>query len=322
MFLDFVAIDFETANSNNNSACSLGVAVVKNLKIIHTKHFLIRPPVLKFNSKNINLHGITPDDVTDSPLFPEVWEQIKHYFDENIIVAHNAAFDMSVLKCCLMEYNIKPPNFTYMCSMQMSNCVCDDSIVRRSLEDRANYFNIELANHHDALSDAIACAKLVISVINEIKRGNLCSPINHIALYRFDDFRATRSLNKGNRRFQKINISEIKPSKNNIDNTSAFYGKNIVFTGELMSLGRREAMQKVVDLGGIIKSSVSSKTDFLIVGIQDKSIVGEDGMSSKEEVAYRLKEKGHHIQIITEQEFLRLLQSADIDNKNCSKNSL
>jgi DNA polymerase-3 subunit epsilon len=66
--------------------------------------------------------------------------------------------------------------------------------------------------------------------------------------------------------------------------------------------------KKVVDLGGIVKSGVSGKTDYLVVGIQDKSLVGDDGLSTKEVKAYELIEKGKKIKIINESEFISLLE--------------
>ena len=310
MLFDFVAIDFETANSNFNSACSIGIAAVSNGKIEKTEYFLIRPPSLQFNNKNIEINGITPEDVKDAPFFYEVWGKIKHYFYNNIIVAHNAIFDMTILKTCLLEYEIDMPNFTYLCSMQLCNAIHFDNCVGNSLKDKAEYFNIELPNHHNALCDAITCAKLVIALLDEIKKGNLKQTDfnNYITLYSFSNVKPQKSFQKSRRKdFKKVLISEIRPSSNNFDRSNFFYNKNVVFTGELKTLDRREAMQKVVDRGGIIKSSVSSKTDCLIVGIQDKSIVGEEGMSTKQKKAYELKAKGYNIKIIFEDEFIDLL---------------
>ena len=107
--------------------------------------------------------------------------------------------------------------------------------------------------------------------------------------------------------WSKVSVSEIAATIDKFDETHAFYKKNIVFTGELITLERKEAMQEAVNLGAVIKSAVSSKTHFLVVGVQDKSIVGDDGMSTKEEKAYGLKEQGHNIKILSEREFLRLL---------------
>jgi DNA polymerase-3 subunit epsilon len=307
MIYDFIAIDFETANSNSNSACSMGLVAVKNLTVVYTKSFLIHPPSLNFHNINISIHGVTPDDVKNSPRFPEVWEQIKSYFTGNIIVAHNASFDMSVLKCSLLEYDIELPNFTYMCSMQLSDFTCDSENCGRSLKDRAEYFDVELENHHNSLCDALACAKIVIASMDKIRFGNLPYSFNNsISLYRFEDLKPIRTIQK-KKVFSKIVISEIAATTDDFNSEHPLCGKNIVFTGELESMDRGKAMQKVVNLGGLLKNAVSSKTDYLIVGIQDKTIVGEDGMSSKEEKAYALNEKGHGIKILNECDFLKLI---------------
>ena len=83
MFYDFIAIDFETANYNYNSACSIGIVAVKDKKIVVQLHFHIQPPSLKFNKKNIDIHGITPDLIEDAPKFDEIWDKIKHFFSDN-----------------------------------------------------------------------------------------------------------------------------------------------------------------------------------------------------------------------------------------------
>ncbi|WP_341877631.1 exonuclease domain-containing protein [Defluviitalea saccharophila] len=306
--MDFIAIDFETANANYSSACAMGLVAVKDKEIVDTKYFLIQPPSLKFDEENIRIHGITPEDVKDAPLFPEVWEQIKDYFKDNLIMAHNAIFDMSVLKCCLMEYNLEIPKFDYLCSIPFSTPACRGKNVGNSLEDRATYFGIEIENHHNALSDAITCAKLIIACVNSKK----CETFQayrkmysrFLPVKNFADLTPLKSFKN---RYKKIKISEIVATTDSFNKAHIFYDKNIVFTGELQSLDRKEAMQKVVDLGGHVKSSVSSKTDYLVVGIQDKSLVGEDGLSSKEEKALELQRKGHPIKIINEDEFKKLI---------------
>ena len=170
---DFIAIDFETANNNNNSACSMGLVVVKDLQIIESKYFLIQPPIMSFNDTNIRIHGIKAKDVIDKPKFPEVWNEIKHYFVNNIIVAHNAQFDMSVLKSLKLEYNLYIPDFVYMDSMTISTKACGSEI-KKTLSARAEALGVELINHHNALEDTITCANIVIETV---KRCNKKSTI-------------------------------------------------------------------------------------------------------------------------------------------------
>lgn len=311
MLFDFIAIDFETANANYSSACSLGLVAVKEKNIVETKYFLIQPPDLDFDERNINIHGITPEKVKDSPLFPEVWNEIKDYFKDNVIVAHNAVFDMSVLKSCLLEYNLDIPDFNYLCSIPLSTRACRGEGVGQSLKDRANRFGVKLENHHNALADAVTCAKIVIECINLKKRKSFqsyCKTFTSLPIKNFSELKPqTRFKKASSNKFNRINISEIACTESKLEKSHVFYGKNIVFTGELVSLSRKEAMQKVVNFGGILKSGVSTKTDYLIVGIQDKSIVGEKGMSSKEVKAYELQAKGHNIKVLSEDDFIKCL---------------
>lgn len=311
MTFDFVAIDFETANNNNNSACSLGMVMVKDKQIVDKKYFLIHPPTPVFDPNNISIHGITYDDVKDTPRFPYVWGQILDYFKTNTIIAHNAQFDMSVLKCCLDEYGLDCPDFNYMCSIPISTKACTDENIGRSLEDRARYFDINIDKHHNALSDAETCARIVIESIKKTRRKSFesfCKTYYSLTIRSFSDLKPNRRFRY--KKFEKIIISEIVAAtsdKFNINNE--LYGKNIVFTGELRNMVRKEAMQKVVDLGGNIRSTVSPKTNYLVVGIQDKSIVGDDGLSKKEEKAYDLFNRGFDIKIIDENEFLNIINN-------------
>ncbi len=311
MILDFVVIDFETANKNYNSACSIGLAAVKDNIIVDEKYFLIHPPVLDFDTENIRIHGITSQEVKGAPKFNDVWEKISCFFDDNLIIAHNAIFDMSVLKSCLVEYDLVIPEFDYACSIPISTISCKTSRIGQSLKDRAAYFGIPLDNHHNALADAVACANLVIECIKASGRKSFQSFYrlnNDLPIKSFTELKPPKYFKKNNRKkFDKISISEIAASKDILDPAHTLFDKNIVFTGELTSMDRRQAMQRVVDLGAVLKSAVSSKTDYLIVGKQDISIVGDDGMSTKEEKAYFLKSKGHHIQILNEDEFIKLI---------------
>lgn len=310
--MDFIAIDFEIANNKMGSACSLGMVFVKDHQIIDEKYFLIQPPTMEFDEATIKIHGITPDNVRNEKKFNEIWEDIQPYFDGTTIIAHNAQFDMSVLHSCLTEYSLKPPEFNYICSIPLSTKACRGQGVGNSLPDRLAYFNIELNNHHNAGADARACAELVIACMNVKKRKTLQTYISMfgkgITVRNFSDLKPQAEFRK-KKKFGKIAVSEIAATTETIDTNHPLFERNLVFTGELNTIERREAMQMVVNAGGVIKSSVSGKTDFLVVGIQDKSLVGDEGISSKEKKAFELIEKGIDIKVIRESEFLRLLES-------------
>lgn len=308
---DFITIDFEIANNNFNSACSLGMVFVNENEIVDEKYFLIKPPNMHIDEKFSKIHGLTEEDLIDAPTFKEVWKEIKHFFNEDtLMIAHNAHFDMSVLKNCIKHYSIKLPRFNYICSIPISTIPCSGEGIGNSLKDRTKRFGICLDNHHNALSDARATAELVIKCIKIQQRKSIYTYcINYLSSINIKSFVELKNLNyfKNGKKFNKVNINEIEPSTNDFDEKHCFFGKQIVFTGNLENIERKMAMQKVVDFGGILKNGVSRNTDYLIVGIQDKSIVGDEGISSKERKAIELMEKGYNIEILKEEEFLNKL---------------
>ena len=99
--VDFVAIDFETATSNPNSACAVGLAFVVGLEVVATTHHLIQPPGNQYDQGNINVHGIHPEDTRQAPDFLTVWRQLHPMLAGKALIAHNARFDMSVIKASL-----------------------------------------------------------------------------------------------------------------------------------------------------------------------------------------------------------------------------
>lgn len=311
MSFNFVAIDFETANSNMNSACSIGLVEVCENVIVNEFYSLIQPPTLTFNERNIEITNITPDDVKNSPKFPAVWEEIKKYFNNsNIITAYNASFDMHVLKNCLTEYNLDVPNFEYICAMDISSKVCPNKNGQRSLKSRCEFLNVNLKDHHNSLCDAKACAEVIINTIN-IKNSsfnNLFEFYGSLKINEFLNLNIEKNSSRTNdKKFNNVNIHDITPHVETFDFKHSFYNKNIVFTGELSSISRKDAMQKIVNLGGILKSGVSRTTNYIIIGKQDKSIVGKEGLSTKEKKALELIEKGYNIEIIDENKLLKII---------------
>lgn len=314
--MDFIAIDFEIANNNLSSACSLGMVFVEQNKIVEEKYYLIQPPTLVMDDRMSKVHGLTIEDVKDAPRFNEVWNEIQHHFhQDSLVIAHNAQFDMSVLKSCLLEYSLEIPEFHYACSIPISSQMCQGKGISGSLKARTKWFGVKLDHHHNALSDARACAELVIkcvllkeceSIHSYIQLHDEAIPVSPFSGLRHQ---TTFYKRKPVKKFTKIDIHEIIPTGEQFNEHHPFYEQQIVFTGDLMSIDRKAAMQKVADVGGIIKSGVSRKTNYLVVGRQDKSVVGAEGISTKEVKANELIEKGFLIKIIKEAEFLSLLNS-------------
>jgi DNA polymerase-3 subunit epsilon len=154
--MDFAAIDFETATSRRNSACSVAVVEVRQGKMSDAYYTLLKPPDMRFNYYNIRIHGIHPADVQDAPTFAEAWPELRQHLAGRIVVAHNASFDMSVLRCSLAENHIAMPDFYYCCTVKLSCKVWPD-LENHKLDTVGNYLHIDF-QHHNALDDARTCA--------------------------------------------------------------------------------------------------------------------------------------------------------------------
>ncbi|MGM0213373.1 3'-5' exonuclease [Enterococcus sp. AZ109] len=159
--MNFIAMDFETANYQAHSACSLALVMVKNSQIVGEYYSLIQPET-NFFWKNIQIHGIHPADVSDAPKFPAVWNEIqKYYRKDRLIVAHNAGFDTKVLAGCLDYYQLPQPHYLSLCTVQTSRKLFPKMYNHR-LNTVCSELNIPLDNHHDALEDSRACAKILL----------------------------------------------------------------------------------------------------------------------------------------------------------------
>ncbi|MBP2300245.1 3'-5' exonuclease [Azospirillum picis] len=156
-----VAIDFETANETRTSACSIGVAWIDDGRVTATEEHLIRPRDLRFNPFNSAIHGIRKEDVADAPEFPEVWAALRERLQGRLILAHNAAFDISVLRHTLSAYELDWPACDYLCTVVLARRAWPDLTGHR-LNHLAEFLGIAL-DHHNAGSDAEACGRIALA---------------------------------------------------------------------------------------------------------------------------------------------------------------
>ena len=177
--MNFVAIDFETANEGRNSACALGLAVVKE-GAIETDYWLIRPPTLSFNPFNVHVHGLTADDVECMPRFDRIWPDVKPYLEGQTLVAHCASFDMSVLRHVLDEYGLAYPELSYFCTHALAKRVWP-SLTRYGLDSLAAHIGLSF-DHHDAEQDAVACAHLALQCCKERNADSLAALADAVAV--------------------------------------------------------------------------------------------------------------------------------------------
>ena len=154
----FTAFDFETANLQNHSACQLGVAVVKKGRIVLEKSWLIRPPSKVFTFSY--LHGITYLMVKNQPTFRELWPGVRPFFEDQIIAAHNADFDIGVLTAMLAHYGLFMPELHVIDSLSVARSAWP-KLRNHKLSTVAAHLKVALT-HHDAASDAKACAEIIL----------------------------------------------------------------------------------------------------------------------------------------------------------------
>ena len=157
--LNFAAIDFETANREANSACAIGVSIVRDGRLVDTVTRLIRPPSRHFEFTYI--HGLTWQMVRNEPDFEEVWQELWPLIDDlDHFAAHNAPFDRKVLQACCRTYGLPVPAKKFVCTVQVARTTF--SIYPTKLPNVCAHLDIPL-NHHDAESDAEACARILIA---------------------------------------------------------------------------------------------------------------------------------------------------------------
>lgn len=162
MPLDFTAIDFETANSSAASACSVGLVRVRDGEVVASTGWLIQPPAGhdEFQEWNIKIHGIHPSDVAAAATWAEQFDRLCAFAGADVLVAHNAGFDLKVLRTAAEVTGDICPPYRSLCSLQVARKTYDLDSYRLPMAAAAAGF-AEFA-HHDALADARACAQIVI----------------------------------------------------------------------------------------------------------------------------------------------------------------
>lgn len=302
----YVVFDIETTgfDSSKDRVIEIAAAIYeKGIKISEFSTFVnpgksIPPTVVK-------LTGITQKDVSGAPTIMDVAPKFFDFIGDLTIIGHNIrTFDVPFLT----TQTNKKINNPIIDTLPMSR-VAFPQLSSYKLESLKKILRLPDGVSHRALADVETTNALLLACMSPQQ----FEPIENLAPSPDTPSPAMKSEKSASilarkRNHSSINIKEIVPSCNCTDLSSPLYGKIIVFTGEL-SISRSEAMQMAVDAGATLKTSVSRKTDYLVVGKQDITIVGMDGMSTKEEAAHALNQSGKtDIKIISEAEFLQLTQ--------------
>jgi DNA polymerase III subunit epsilon len=298
----FVAIDFETATSSRASACAVAVALVKDGHVEDVRRWLIQPPGNEYDGFNIAIHGITPAMTKDSPTIDNVWPEVLASVGNRPLVAHYAAFDMSVLRSALTGRGSDWPDLTYFCTR---------ALARRAWPGMVSYRLVDLADacglvfqHHEPGADAATAAELAIACCGLAAERLLADASQALGVtagqLSSDGWTPSGVLRQ--------RLSDLSPTVAQIPEASPFLDKTVVFTGTLTcGLSRAQAAQLVVNAGGHAASSVSSKVDYLVLGMQDARRVKDGSHSGKMLRAIELQRTGASVELLSEDDFVRML---------------
>ena len=270
---------------------------------------LIYQPSNEFAPFNIALHGITPAMVEGAPKWPEAREQLLRFSDGAPLVAHNAAFDIGVLRDASDACGLPWPSVRYACTLRIAHRVWPglDTYSLRLLCQRLAL--LADGRDHDALHDAHLAALLLVRAINERQTGTLAGLLHalFIPLSEVDPdgwYGTTLRQLRARDVLQSVSTVDADPG-------SPFYDKTVVFTGEL-AMVRRDAWRLVAAAGGCPADDVTRKTDFLVCGYQDlmRLATGET-KSHKFRRAKELCAEGLPLEFLTEKDFFELLQTTE-----------
>lgn len=159
--VDFTAIDFETANASSASACAVGLVRVRSGRLVEEAGWLIHPPAGHdaFFEVNVGIHGIRSDDVADAPGWSAQLSDLVDFIGADVLAAHNAAFDMAVIRRACHACGDACPPFPYVCSLQLARKTY--ALPSYRLPAAAAAAGFTGFTHHDPLADARACAHIV-----------------------------------------------------------------------------------------------------------------------------------------------------------------
>jgi len=283
---DYVVIDFEYADKRQY-ACQLGIVTIKNNQIVDSVDFLIQPPDNQYGIYETQIHGIDAEKSKNAPSFIELWDEIKPYFENQIIVCHNSGTDMAVLNKTCAYYNLQLPMFNLVDTINIFGKV--------KLNLLAESFGVQLTNHHDALSDAYALAEIFVLYKIGVQPQTITLP----------------KTVKKNTDFSERKIqSDVLVKDLNVENKSnPFYDKIVVITGVFEQYARNDIAIKLKSLGADVNSTVSKKTHYILIG--------KDAGPSKIQKIDDLNNKGANIALLYENDLEAVFKD---DFSNIPKN--
>lgn len=282
--LNFVAIDFETLTPKLTSACSVGLVKVLNGTIFQEFYSLLSPIPDDSTMRNTCIHNIKDEMLVGAPTFSNLFQFMTTFIGDLPIVCHNKSTDINILYRCMDYYKLS--------GLNLDNVIDTLDIYKNPLDVCCKENGITFNNHHNALADAEACAKLY-----------LCSNgiLSHdLASFNFKDIMKSRK----SRALSSDTLTPL-PDEDVLNNETLFFKKKVVITGCFVDYPERDKLGALIKhLGADVNTSISRRTELVLVGSQ--------AGPAKLDKIQKLNAEGAGIRIIYEDELISLLNDINI----------
>ncbi|MBU4537773.1 MAG: hypothetical protein L6264_09100 [Weeksellaceae bacterium] len=261
----FTSIDFEKANKDSCSVCSIGISVFENGNIIFSNNFLVQPPGNEYLPLHTSIHGITPEDTCSAPHFPIIWDMLREHIEGQIVIAHNGcAVEFPILESLFSYYEMEMPAYQGVCTLQLSQQLFP-YLNNHQLPTLAKLFNLSFSEmlHHNSQYDAEVCGFVFLKMNQFFTLNSSFVPENKIKKENIKADFFTEAFST-----KRIDSSLIYPSEKPKYENHYFYSKKVVITGEFTAFPkqRNKLAQILFDCGADINTSISKNTDLVLVG--------------------------------------------------------
>ncbi|TGB04620.1 exonuclease domain-containing protein [Halobacillus salinus] len=303
--MNFIALDFETANNSRGSVCSIGMVEYENGQLKREYYRLVKPKRNYFAPINVQIHGIQREDVEDAYEFHELWEsEIKEMVEGKLIIAHNAKFDMAVLRAVLSDYGLPFPMIAYNCTVNISKKTW--RLPKYNLKAVSDHLGIKL-NHHQALDDARAAALIFIEAARELGASTAKELVDKSQtangmMYENGYEPARKNAPKRSKKPQGTDMIAAHS-----DPEHPFNGASFVLTGRLKGMNRQAAVERIQQKGGHVQTNVEATTNYVILGEKTYHNYRNGSKTVKIEQAENLLAQGHSIELVPEEQFISQL---------------
>lgn len=306
MSTEYATFDVETANGMRGSICAIGVTIVRDNAITESMSWLVQPPpgLDTFAAFNTSIHGINASHVAEAPSFAESIDHLVQVVGDRPIVAHNAAFDVGAVREGCNHLNLDWPRWTYACSLVLSRRLI--SLLSYRLPLVCDSLDVPLGRHHDAQSDAEACANIILALARQHNVHGLdelmtLAQVNygHVQPGSWQGCLAHPTGSHG------LATPDLNPDA---DPRHPLYGQSVCFTGAL-SFRRQDMWNAIAEYGAAPSSNVTKNTNILVIGDGFVGDRPEEFGTRKARRAAELLAQGQSIEVLNEEDFLTLLES-------------